>query len=100
MSEAELIERLIQELDKRIKPAIPLEIALWSTKEIGVYLQRPAQVVRERIATLPGFPEAIRLPSCDGGRGFPRWKAAEVVAWVESHQGGTRARGGRPRKPD
>ncbi|AOJ13647.1 hypothetical protein [Burkholderia vietnamiensis] len=100
MSATELIERFVQELDKRIKPAIPLEIALWSTKEIGEYLQRPAQVVRERIVTLPGFPESIRLPSGDGSRSFPRWKAAEVVAWVESHQGGTRARGGRPRKAD
>lgn len=100
MSELELLERFVQELDKRIKPTIPLEVALWSTKEIGEYLQRPAQVVRERIVTLPGFPEAIRLPNGAGGRCFPRWKAAEVIAWVESHQGGIRARGGRPRKSD
>ncbi|HDR9153841.1 TPA: hypothetical protein QDB05_000261 [Burkholderia vietnamiensis] len=100
MSESELIERFVQELDKRLKPAIPIEVALWSTKEIGEYLQRPAQVVRERIASLPGFPEPIRLPSGDGGRSFPRWKAAQVIAWVESHQGGRRATGGRPRKGD
>jgi len=100
MTEESLIERLAHELDKHIKQAIPIEIALWSTKEIGEYLQRPAQVVRERIVTLPCFPEAIRLPNGAGGRSFPRWKAAEVIAWVESHQGGVRSRGGRPRKSD
>ncbi|WP_175920733.1 hypothetical protein [Burkholderia pyrrocinia] len=99
MSEDELIERIVEAIEKRIKPApaVPIELALWSTKEIGAYLLRPAQVVRERIAVLPGFPEPIRLPSGDGGRSFPRWKAAQVIAWVESHQGG---RIGRPRKTE
>ncbi|ALX12441.1 hypothetical protein P350_13275 [Burkholderia cepacia JBK9] len=98
MSNDALIERIVEELAKRIKPQIPIEVALWSTREIGTYLLRPAQVVRERIASLPGFPAPIRLPSGDGGRSFPRWKAAEVIAWVESHQGARRAAGGRPRK--
>ncbi|RQZ14165.1 hypothetical protein DIE15_19250 [Burkholderia sp. Bp9031] len=100
MGESDLLERIIEELDKRIRPApiVPIEHALWSTKEIGEYLLRPAQTVRDRIVCLPGFPEAIRLPSGDGGRSFPRWKAAEVIKWVESHQG--RRRTGRPRKGD
>jgi hypothetical protein len=98
MSEQDLLDRIVIELDKRIKAAIPIEHALWSTKEIGEYLQRPAQVVRERIACLPGFPESIRLPNLDGkGTTFPRWKASEVIAWVESHQGG---KTGRPRRRD
>lgn len=101
MDEQDLLERIVEELDKRIKPSIPIEHALWSTKEIGEYLQRPAQVVRERIVCLPGFPESIRLPNVDGGKSFPRWKAAEVIAWVESHQGGkTATKGGRPRRKD
>lgn len=99
MSEEDLLEKIVQELDKRLRPSIPIEHALWSTKEIGEYLQRPAQVVRERIVCLPGFPEAIRLPSVDGnGIGFPRWKAVEVIGWVESFQGGKKR--GRPRKGD
>ncbi|BEU21612.1 hypothetical protein [Paraburkholderia sp. 22B1P] len=92
MSEQDLLERIVQELDKRLRPAIPIEHALWSTKEIGEYLQRPAQVVRERIVCLPGFPAAIRLPNVDGGKSFPRWKAAQVIEWVESHQGTRAAR--------
>jgi hypothetical protein len=96
MSEEDLIERIVHELDKRVRPTVPIEHALWSTKEIGEYLQRPAQVVRERIVCLPGFPTAIRLPLGDGkGTAHPRWKAVEVIEWAESHQG---SRVGRPRK--
>lgn len=88
------------DLTQQASKVIPLDIALWSTKEIGEYLQRPAQSVRERIVVLPGFPAPIRLPSGESGRSFPRWKATEVIAWVESHQNGRGARGGRPRKGD
>lgn len=96
-NDAEAIAQKLSELiDKRLKAPVPIEHAVWSTKEIGEYLLRPAQVVRESIVCLPGFPEAIRLPGTDGaGRSRPRWKAAEVIEWVESHQTG---RIGRPRK--
>ncbi|WP_420958077.1 hypothetical protein [Burkholderia gladioli] len=97
---SELVERIVSELERQLKVTVPLENALWSTKEIGEYLLRPAQSVRERIVTLPGFPAPIRLPSGERGRSFPRWKATEVIAWVESHQNGRSARGGRPRKAD
>ena len=96
MSELEVVARKIaDETLDRLKPSIPIKYALWSTKEIGEYRQRPAQVVCERIVCLPRFPEAIRLPNIDGGWSFPRWKAAEVIECVESHQG---CRRGRPRK--
>lgn len=100
MSEQELLDRIIEELDKRFRPAqtspVPLEAQLWSTKEIGEYLQRPQQVVRDRVVCVPGFPEPIRLPNGDGhGKAYPRWKAIEVIKWVESFQGGKM---GRPRK--
>ncbi|CAE6827039.1 hypothetical protein [Paraburkholderia aspalathi] len=92
----ELACRVAGELEKRLKSKVPIEHALWSTGEIGEYLQRPAQVVRDRVVCLPGFPEAIRLPNVGGiGRAHPRWKAMEVIEWVESHQ---TARVGRPRK--
>ncbi|AJZ58940.1 hypothetical protein OI25_614 [Paraburkholderia fungorum] len=92
----ELACRVVDELEKRLKSKVPIEHALWSTGEIGEYLQRPAQVVRDRVVCLPGFPEAIRLPNVGGiGRAHPRWKAMEVIEWVESHQS---ARIGRPRK--
>jgi hypothetical protein len=99
MTELEIItQQLLDEVAKILPRVVPFEYALWSTKEIGEYLQRPVQVVRDRVVCLPGFPQAIRLPTVDGtGRAHPRWKAIEVVKWVESHQGGKR---GRPRKFD
>ncbi|WP_244127586.1 hypothetical protein [Burkholderia gladioli] len=97
-SVSDLVEQIVSELEHRLKATVPLENALWSTKEIGEYLLRPAQSVRERVVVLPGFPAPIRLPSGEHGRSFPRWKATEVIAWVESHRNGRSARGGRPRK--
>lgn len=98
MSEIEMIaEKVVELLSKRL-PSVPIEHALWSTKEIGEYLQRPQQVVRDRVVCVPGFPKAIRLPNAGGiGTAHPRWKASEVIAWVESYQGG---KIGRPRKRD
>ncbi|WP_165186940.1 hypothetical protein [Paraburkholderia dioscoreae] len=99
MTEIEtLAQKIIEAVEARTRAAVPFDHALWSTKEIGEYLQRPAQVVRDRVVCLPGFPQAIRLPTVDGtGRAHPRWKAIEVIKWVESHQGGKR---GRPRRYD
>lgn len=95
---AQVIERAVEKAIAKQPHAVPIEHALWSTKEIGEYLQRPAQVVRERVVCVPGFPEPIRLPNFGGGKSHPRWRAAEVIAWVESHKGGGRI--GRPRKKD
>lgn len=99
MTELEVAaQMLLDAVEKSQNRVVPFEHALWSTKEIGEYLQRPAQVVRERVVCVPGFPQAIRLPNAGGiGRSHPRWKAIEVVKWVESHRP---SRIGRPRKPD
>jgi hypothetical protein len=96
MSEIEIAEKVVELLDKRMRQQVPIEHILWSTKEIGEYLQRPVQVVRDRVVCVPGFPKAIRLPNAGGlGNAHPRWKASEVIAWVESFQDG---KTGRPRK--
>lgn len=88
MSEADLIERLAVAVAKHMQPVVPLSIRLWSTEAIATYLQRPTQVVRERVVCMPGFPRPIRLPAVSGGKAIahPRWKASEVIAWVESHR--------------
>lgn len=103
MSESDLIERLADELGKRLKPAVPLNVALWTTDDIGAYLQRSPRVVAERIVTLQGFPKPIRLPSasadaeCTGRRGKsnPLWEANEVIQWAKGHK---EKAVGRPRK--
>lgn len=77
----ELIEKLVEALSERLNPR-----ELWTVKHIAEYLHRNEKVTSERIVTLPGFPQAIRLPTAKGSKGFPMWKSAEVVAWVEKHQ--------------
>jgi len=91
----------------KLSPKIPVEVDLWSVREIAALLKRSEAVVRERIVTLPGFPKAIRLPAASAGAtrgapqspvrrgrpsvsraglGQPLWKAREVISWIESHQ--------------
>ena len=83
MSDTDLIERLAEAIDKRIKPVVPLSVALWDIAHVAAYLQRDPDSVRERIACLPSFPKAIRLPTGTKRGAHPLYKAAEVIAWVE-----------------
>ncbi|TSP11476.1 hypothetical protein [Cupriavidus campinensis] len=90
MSEADLIERIADTLEKRAA----LSYRLWTIEMIATYLNRNADVVRQRIVSLPTFPKAIRLPAGDGRVGKPQWKAQEVIEWVESHKEGAGTRRG------
>jgi hypothetical protein len=81
-----LIERLAEEIAMRIRPAIPLSIDLWDAETIGAYLKKSSRQVRERYAPLPGFPQAIRLPSGGAEKSHPLWKALEVIKWAEKYQ--------------
>lgn len=85
MIEAEFVEKIADAINKLARPAIPLAVDLWDIATIGQYLKREPQVVRERIAVLPSFPKAIRLPAAKG-RAHPLYKAAEVIAWAVGHQ--------------
>jgi hypothetical protein len=79
------IDLLADALAERIAPKIPFEVRLWGIEQIAAYLELSAKSVQERIVCLPGFPDAIRLPAAKGTT-KPRWKACEVVSWVEQHQ--------------
>jgi hypothetical protein len=89
----QLIGKLADALEKLIRPSIPLSIDLWDIETIALYLKRDPQVIRQRIACLPDFPRAIRLPS-KKGRAHPLYKAKEVIEWTER----LRNLPGRPRK--
>lgn len=67
-----------------MRPTIPIEVALWDYEAIGAYLVRNPERVRTHIATQPGFPKPIRLPTINGTLGQPLFKAREVIAWAES----------------
>lgn len=87
------IEKIADAVAARIKPAIPVDVDLWSAKELGAYFKVSERQARDRIAAMPGFPQPLRLPS-PTGRAHPRWKAAEVIAWAEGLREG---KPGRPR---
>ncbi|WP_245774420.1 hypothetical protein [Rugamonas rubra] len=85
MSESQFVAKLAEAIEKLQRPAIPLSVDLWDIATIAQYLKRDPQVVRERMACLPSFPRAIRLPT-KSGRAQPLYNAKEVIAWVQSHQ--------------
>jgi hypothetical protein len=86
MSEPDLIERLASAVARHIKPAIPLSIDMWDISTIAEYIKRDPATVRERLACLPDFPPAVRLPSAKGHKGQPLYKATEVISWVEKYK--------------
>ena len=86
MSGQELIEKLTDSLSKALRPSIPLQIDLWDIDTIAKFLKRDASSVRMRVACLPDFPKAIRLPSATGKRSHALYKATEVIGWTEKHR--------------
>jgi hypothetical protein len=85
MTELEMITRFAAAVAEHLRPPIPLAIDLWDIATIAAYLKRDPQVVRERMACVPDFPRAIRLPT-KTGRAQPLYRAAEVIKWVAGHQ--------------
>jgi hypothetical protein len=81
-----IIDLLAAAVAKQVRPAIPIEIALWDIATIAAYLNRGESQVRERMACLPDFPKAIRLPSASATRGHALYKAKEVIAWTAKYQ--------------
>lgn len=93
------IEDLAKQIADRVRPAVPIDVALWDYSDIGGYLRRSPQVVRERIACQSGFPKPFKIPSIRNGEpatGQPLFKAKEVIEWAESHRATLDK--GRPRK--
>ena len=80
-----LIQKLAVAISDRIQPAVPFEHELWTTKEIGDYLKVAPKHVVSKFACMPDFPKRIELPIASGGKSHPRWKAIEVVNWVEGY---------------
>jgi hypothetical protein len=80
-----LFTRLVDAVTALQKPAIPLAIDMWDIATIAAVLKRDPQVVRERMACLPSFPKAIRLPT-KTGRAQPLYNALEVLEWIQSYK--------------
>ncbi len=84
-NELQMIEKIAAAFAKHVNPSFPLHIELWDIATIAAYLKRNETVVRERIATKPDFPAAIRLPSETGRRGHALYKAKEIIQWTEKY---------------
>jgi hypothetical protein len=61
------------------------DIELWDAKIVGEYLGVGAEYVLARYAPLGNFPASYRLPS-KTSRGHPRWRATEIIDWVERYR--------------
>jgi len=85
-NDTDLITRLAAELAKQLRPALPIEIDLWDISTIATYLKRSESVVRERMACLPDFPKAIRLPSSRSVRGQALYRARDIIQWTAKYQ--------------
>lgn len=64
---------------------IPVEIDIWTAKEVAALLKCSSRQVLERYASKPDFPKPIRLPS-ETGRGYPRWYAREIILWADKYK--------------
>lgn len=81
-----IIDMLAAAVARQVRPTIPIDIALWDIATIAAFLNRSEAQVRERMACLPDFPKAIRLPSANAARGHALYKAKEVIAWTAKYQ--------------
>lgn len=85
MSETDLITKIAAAVAGQLRPPIPLSIDLWDIEMIARFLKREAATVRDRMACLPGFPKAIRLPTTRG-KAQPLYNAQEVIDWAQSYR--------------
>ncbi len=72
---------------------LPLEAQWLDAEGVAAMLAYEPRVVREKVTCLPDFPKPARI----GGKGFPRWNAAEVQRWMLAQR--EISRDGRPRPP-
>jgi hypothetical protein len=86
MTDHTIIDDLASAIASHTARRIPIAVDLWGCAEIAAYLKLAQRHVSDSVVTLPGFPAAIRIPTLGAGRGKPRYKAIEVIAWAESHK--------------
>lgn len=86
MPDDEFIQKLAAALAAQLQPPIPVSIDMWDVATIARVLKFSESQVRNRLICLPDFPKAIRLPVAGGGRGQPRYRAAEVLKWISKYQ--------------
>lgn len=73
----------LAEVIRNLSPTVPLNRAMWSAVDVGSYLRVSPRTVVDHYKNLPGFPKYRQMPS-KGTNGALRWKASEIISWMES----------------
>jgi hypothetical protein len=88
----------ITELARAIAFRITPE-SLLTVSDLAAMFKVGERHVRDRIMRLPDFPKPIRLPTLTGTQGHPRWRLADVQAFLSKYTPEERPqRRGAPRK--
>ena len=82
--ETDILDKLASAVAGKIRPAVPIRVALWDSDDVSSYL-RVSKNQLTRYTPRPDFPKPIRLPTQSGGYGHPLWKAEQVIKWAESY---------------
>ncbi|WP_137009571.1 helix-turn-helix transcriptional regulator [Aquitalea aquatilis] len=85
---AESVKSLVAALSKP-RPVVPIDKQIWDADSCAEYLVVSRRQFTEHIACKPDFPACIDIST--GGRRNPRWRASEVIRWVDSRQEKKRA---------
>lgn len=77
--------KLLEKLDELIAAtkaaSIPFEEQWLDAEDVGAYLKFKPRYVSEKLACRPDFPKPMRID----GTGHPRWRAADIAQWAQSH---------------
>lgn len=68
------------------KLTVPVTMRFWGKEEIANALGVSISSV-EKMSLRPDFPTSYRLPSTGKGAGSRRWKATDVMSWMETLKG-------------
>jgi predicted DNA-binding transcriptional regulator AlpA len=71
--------------DKLCGISIPITAKYWGKEQIAEALSVSISSV-EKMSLRPDFPECTRLPSRGKGAGSRRWKATDIMDWMESRK--------------
>lgn len=77
------IEDLITKLESpNVNSSKIYDHTLWDTAKVAEYIGVSHKYAGEYMVTHHLFPKQIRVENNKGSKGFPRWYAHEVIAWV------------------
>ncbi|WP_199102397.1 hypothetical protein [Aquitalea sp. ASV11] len=80
-----VLEQLVEKLDKP-QQAIPFDKQIWDEAQCAAYMGVSKRQFAERISADPHFPPVYNISAGSGVRRDSRYKACEVVRWVESRK--------------